>query len=300
MNAKTRAPLAAASPALVIIPARAIASRAIAIVAALGAVSRAIVLVAALAAVSLLASACATVDGSAEPPLQAGTPDEQAAAFTELGKARLLQGDLAGALSELSKAEVINPRNIDTMTLLGLTYYSRKDYDKAIEYFERALAIDPSKSEVHNNLGLVYMDMREYDKAKREFELCLADPTYARSYLAQYNLGLLAEFEGREAEAEEIYQRIMSLSPQYAAPLLRLARMRYAQERYREASDFLLNAVRLDPTSVDAYWLLAETCEKMGLTDEAAEAYGKVINLSPNTARALEAQSRVRRVLGYE
>lgn len=246
----------------------------------------------------LLMSACAPV--SRPDALQVGTPEEQAFAFTELGKARLLQGDLAGALAELSKAEAINPLNTDTLTLLGLTYYSRKDYDKAIDYFNRVLAIDPAKSDVHNNLGLVFMDLGEYDKAKQEFEICLERPTYARSYLALYNLGLLAEFQERPADAEEIYQRVMVLNPQYAAPLLRLARFRFASGEYRAASDFLLNAVRLDPSSSDAYWLLAETYEKMELPDEAAEAYGKVINLAPNTARALEAQSRVRKVLGYE
>ncbi|MDR2456764.1 MAG: tetratricopeptide repeat protein [Deltaproteobacteria bacterium] len=249
-------------------------------------------------AVCLLTASCAPAPNP--DALQAGTPEEQMAAFTELGKARLLQGDLAGALSELSKAEAINPKNIDTLTLLGLTYYTRKDYDKAIGYFTRSLALDPSKSDVHNNLGLVYMDMRDYEKAQREFELCLNDPTYARSYLALYNLGVLAEQQGRESDAEGIYQNVMMINPQYSPPFLRLATMRYGKEDYRAASDYLLNAVRLDPNSVDAYWLLAETYEKLGNRDEAAEAYGKVIILAPNTSRAMEAQSRVRRVLGYE
>jgi type IV pilus assembly protein PilF len=253
-----------------------------------------------LAAVTLLALLSGCPTGSSPDSLRKGSTEEQAAALTELGKARLLQGDLAGALSELSRALAVTPRNVDTLTLLGLTYYSRLDYEKAIEHFNKALAIDPGRSEVHNNLGLVYMDMREYDRAKQEFERSLADPTYGRSYLAQFNLGLLEEFQGRETEAEAIYQKVLVLSPQYPAPLFRLAQMRYRRQEYREAADYLLSLVRLDPGSVDGYWLLAETYERMGQADEAAEAYGKVINLVPNTPRSLEAQSRVRKVLGYE
>ena len=226
--------------------------------------------------------------------------EEQAAAFTELGKARLLQGDLAGALSELAKADTMRPNNVDTLTLLGLTYYSRKDYQEAIDFFNRALAVEPGRSEVHNNLGLVYLDTKDYVRARQEFETALADPTYARSYLALFNLGLVSEFEGQAADAEAIYKRVMLISPQYSAPLLRLARMQYAKGEYRAAADLLSNAVRLSPNSAEAYWMLAETYEKMGLADESAEAYGKVINLSPNTAMALEAQSRVRKVLGFE
>ena len=181
-------------------------------------------------AVCVLTSACGQVASGTSEIMQPGTPDEKVIAFTELGKARLLQGDLAGALSELSKAETINPKNIDTLNLLGLTYYTRKDYEKAIGYFNRVLTLDPSKSDVRNNLGLVYLDMREYDQAKREFEKCLEDPVYGRSFLALYNLGVLAEGQGRASDAETIYQNVIMINPQYAPPLLRLASMKFAAE----------------------------------------------------------------------
>jgi Tfp pilus assembly protein PilF len=251
-----------------------------------------------LIALALLASSC----GPAANPdaITAGTREEQMAAFTELGKARLLQEDLAGALSELSKAEAINPRNIDTLTLLGFTYYKRQEFDKAIEYFNRALEVDPSRSEVRNNLGLVYLEMKAYAQARREFEASFSNPTYARSYLAQYNLGLVEEAEGDSAKAEAIYRRVMAISPQYSPPYYRMGRIMSARGQHRDAADYLLNAVRLNPDYVEAYWALAETYERLGLIDEAAESYGKVINLAPNTPLAMEAQARVRKVLGFE
>jgi type IV pilus biogenesis/stability protein PilW len=232
--------------------------------------------------------------------LQVGSKEAQVTAFTELGKARLIQGDLPGALSELSKAEALNPNNIDTLTLLGLTYYRRREYDKAIDYYQKALSIEPGRSEVRNNLGLVYMDMREFDKARSEFEACLRDPTYNRPFLAQTNLGILEETLGNAEAAEAIYLKSIEISPQYATSYLRLGRINYNRGQYRQAADLLMNAIRLEGDYVEAYWVLAETYEKLKMPDEAAEAYGKVINLAPNTAMALEAQSRVRRVLGFE
>jgi Tfp pilus assembly protein PilF len=237
-----------------------------------------------------------------EPKIPPGvaTPKQQMEAYINLGQIMLLQNDLAGALSELSKAERIDPANIDVLTYLGLTYYSRKDYDKAIDYYTRALATDPTRTEIHNNLGLVYMDIKRFPEAKQEFEYCLADTTYAHPWLPQFNLGAIEQIQGNLKEAEAIYRQILAVRPQYAPPYFRLAQLFHGQGNNREAVDYLLNAVKLDPSFVDAYYLLGETHEKMGNKVEAAEAYGQVVVLSPNTPRAIEAQRKARRVLGFD
>jgi superkiller protein 3 len=217
-----------------------------------------------------------------------------------LGRILLMQNDLPGALSELSKAEQIDPNNMDVLTYLGLTYYSRQDYEKAIDYYVRALAQDPTKTDIHNNLGLVYMELKQFPEAKREFEYCLTDTTYARPWLPQLNLGAIEQIQGNLKEAEEIYRKIVTLTPQYAPPYYRLAQIIFGRGETREAIDYLKNAVRLDPSYADAYFLLGEAYEKIGNKDEAAESYGQVVVLSPNTTRAIEAQRRARRVLGFE
>ncbi|MDR2386057.1 MAG: tetratricopeptide repeat protein [Deltaproteobacteria bacterium] len=230
----------------------------------------------------------------------AASPEQQMGAHINLGRILLLQKDLAGALSELSKAEQIDPNNMEVLTYLGLTYYSRQDYDKAIDYYTRALAKDPSKTEIHNNLGLVYMDLKQFDQAKQEFEYCLKDTTYSRPWLPQFNLGTIEQIQGNFKEAEAIYRQILTLSPQYAPPYYRLAQLFFNQGKTTETIDYLLNAVKLDPSYADAYYLLGEAYEKAGKKDDAAEAYGQVVLLSPNTPRAIEAQRKARRVLGFE
>jgi Tfp pilus assembly protein PilF len=222
------------------------------------------------------------------------------AAFANLGRVLLSQGELAGAMVQLSKAEAIDPQNPDVLTLLGMTYYSRGEYDKALEYLRRALAVDPSKTEVHNNIGLVNLDLKLYDQARREFEICLNDPTYTNSHLPLLNLGQLEEAEGNTGKAEEYYRRIITLNPQFPPAYYRLARIYDLKGLHQQAVDYLLNAVRLNPNYVDAFYLLGEVYEKLNLTDESAESYGQVVVLSPNTPMALDAQRRARRVLGYE
>jgi Tfp pilus assembly protein PilF len=211
-----------------------------------------------------------------------------------------MQKDLAGALSELSKAEKIDPENTEVLTFLGLTYYQRGDYDLATEYYLRVLALDQSRTEIHNNLGLIYMNQKNFAAAKREFETCLADKTYPKPYLPNYNLGLLEEAQGKIEEAEKIYQNLLIISPQYPPPFNRLGIIYYNRGEYRKAVDYLLSAVQLDAEYVEAYYFLAQAYEKLGLTEEAAVSYGQVVVLVPNTALAIEAQGRARKVLGFE
>ncbi|MDR1110916.1 MAG: tetratricopeptide repeat protein [Deltaproteobacteria bacterium] len=232
--------------------------------------------------------------------IRPGTPEQQLEAFTNLGRVLLLQNEVAGALSELSKAEQIDPNNVEVLTYLGLAYYSRQDYPKAAAYYQKALSIEPSKTDIHNNLGLVYMDQQQYALAKAEFEICLNDPTYARPWLPQFNLGVIEQLQGHDKEAEAIYQRLLTLSPQYSPTYYRLGQIYFDGGDSQKAVDYLMSAVRLDPSYSDAYFLLGQAYEKVGNKDEAAEAFGQVVVLSPNTPRAIEAQRRARQVLGFE
>jgi Tfp pilus assembly protein PilF len=241
---------------------------------------------------------CAPSQSGSE--LRMGTPEQQMEASINLGRVLLMQNDIAGALTGLAKAERIDPNNVEVLTYTGLAFYSRRDFDKAIDYYLRAINLDPAKTDIHNNLGLVYMEQGKYDQAISEFENCLRDPTYARPWLPQFNLASVAQAQGKLADAEEMYNKLLALSPQYAPPYYRLGGIYYDRGENEKAIDYLSSAVKLDPSYADAYYLLAQAYEKAGKKDDAAEAYGQVVVLSPNTPRAIEAQRKARQVLGFE
>ncbi|MDR2421773.1 MAG: tetratricopeptide repeat protein, partial [Deltaproteobacteria bacterium] len=135
--------------------------------------------------------------------------------------------------------------------------------------------------------------------ARSEFEICLKDPTYSQVHLAQFNLGLLEESEGNLAQAEAIYLKVVN-SKQMPQAYYRLGQLALNRGEANRAVDYLLPAVKVSPTYADAYFALALAYERQGLNDEAAEAYGQVVNLTPNTSRAIDAQKRVRRLLGFQ
>jgi Tfp pilus assembly protein PilF len=117
--------------------------------------------------------------------------ESRASAHLQMGAAYLEVGDNNSALAEFSKAEALDPNNVEVILSLGRTFYRRGDYAQAVERYQKVLALDPTRTEAHNNLGLAYMRLRDFTKAREEFNLCLKDPTYGQVHYAQFNLGLL-------------------------------------------------------------------------------------------------------------
>jgi Tfp pilus assembly protein PilF len=225
--------------------------------------------------------------------------DNRLSAHLKMGAAYLEVGNWNSALAELSKADLLEPNNIEVNTYLGQTYYFRGDYPQAIERFKKVLSLDPTKTEMHNNLGLIYLKQRHFAEARQEFELCIKDPTYSNTHQAEFNLGLLEESEGRLDLAEEIYRKVIN-SNKMPEAYFRMGQLAFNRQDYQIALDYLLPALRLKPNYADAFFTVAMSYERLGRVDEAAEAYGQVVNLIPNTSLAIEAQGRARRLLGFK
>ena len=71
----------------------------------------------------------------------------------------------------LNTAVSIDKECADAYLQLGLLYFSRRDYTKAIAYYTQAIAADPQLGEAYYRLGVTYDRIGEADKAKQEFQL---------------------------------------------------------------------------------------------------------------------------------
>ncbi|PKP56884.1 hypothetical protein CVT91_12025 [Candidatus Atribacteria bacterium HGW-Atribacteria-1] len=76
------------------------------------------------------------------------------------------------AEEEFQQAIYLNPKFTEVHHYLGLLYFQKKDYDKAIEQWSKILEIEtdfPNKYIVLNNLGIVYNKKEMSDKALEYF-----------------------------------------------------------------------------------------------------------------------------------
>lgn len=103
---------------------------------------------------------------------------------------------------------------------------------------------------------------------------------------AQYIQGVFYQDEGRFAEAEQAYERAISLDSTFAGAHLALGSVYERTGRLDEAVARYRSAVRFDPEADHGYFALGNALYQKGLAQEAIEAYERALSLNPRHSRA--------------
>jgi len=88
--------------------------------------------------------------------------------------------------------------------------------------------------------------------------------------------------EGRLAEAEQIYQKILRVEADQVEALHFLGLLRHQMEQHEEAIRLMSQAISLDPEYADAINNLGNVFKVLERFDEAGQAFRKVIDLRPD------------------
>jgi len=121
---------------------------------------------------------------------------------------------LAQAASPLLAKLQSNPKDFETLRLLGNVYYDGQAYPQAIEYYGKALAIDPKNPDVITDYGTAYWYTGNADKAIEEFKKSLAiRPNHPGT---MFNLGIVM-WQGKKdpAGAVAVWEQLLKTNPNY-------------------------------------------------------------------------------------
>jgi tetratricopeptide (TPR) repeat protein len=147
--------------------------------------------------------------------------------------------------SRFERAVRIYPAYHDAYSQLGLVYYRRKDYGKAMELYELALRHKPNFALVYSNMGIIFFERGELDKAREVYEKAVSfDP---RMKDALRNLGAVHAMQGNFGEAIRWFSQGLEYWPD--DPTLN----QYLGSAYRDAGQpekgrpYMEKARRLDP-----------------------------------------------------
>lgn len=170
----------------------------------------------------------------------------------------LTKKDEASANRVLEEAFREN-HSADLAERLAETYLSRNEYEKAVVYLETLVEEEPTNENNKLRLSLVYWQLRWLDKA-RVILSGLAE-RYPASSEINFYLGEL-EMERKNVDgALAYYQKIQ---PDYAKYDQMVGRVVFAyrqQKRFKDAEDFLQNALAKRPDVVAFYPVLASLYE---------------------------------------
>ncbi|MBN1237492.1 MAG: tetratricopeptide repeat protein [Gammaproteobacteria bacterium] len=88
----------------------------------------------------------------------------------------------------------------------GAAAFSSEEFDTALTHFLAARELGLDGPAIHYNLGVCHYKLGDWRSARAEFE-AIAERFPEMRALAQYNLGLVAQKEQRDAEAQSLFRQ---------------------------------------------------------------------------------------------
>lgn len=134
-------------------------------------------------------------------------------------------GMMSDALTQAEEAVSKDPKNVDSLLLLGGLYSSMKLFPKALEQYNAVLKLDPKNMDAPLYIGAVYSEQKQYDKAVHYFESLVKNPEYATPHLIYYYIGRVRADQPEkkyQAVAEQSFKRALKEKPDFVDGVMAL------------------------------------------------------------------------------
>ncbi len=204
---------------------------------------------------------------------------QRARAHTDLGRHYLLDGRYEVALEEARIALESEGSYAPGHNLRGLTYMALNKNELAEESFRRALGLAKNDPEINNDYGWFLCQTGRAKAAINHFRVAINNPLYQMPVKPLTNAGLclLLMNEDRKAEdrqAEDYLLRALRLDPKHATAIFWLADIAYRGNRFGDALVRLKDLHNMMEPVAQSAWLALRLARKMGDRDEEARMMG--------------------------
>jgi tetratricopeptide (TPR) repeat protein len=152
-------------------------------------------------------------------------------------------------------------------------FEAQNRYSDAIAEYRKAIEMNPGAPELHYRLGRALLleshDPAVLEKAANEFrsELKVTPEDGA----CEFQLGQIAQVEGRTQEARSHFERALALSPSFVQALIALGKLCSQQKDYKEAISLLSRATGLQPANETAHYALMTAYRDAGDMEKAQQ-----------------------------
>ena len=177
------------------------------------------------------------------------------------------------------------------MGLIGALYLFRKDGDRtdnfktAKTWLLRALELNRT-APILSLLGAAHYRLGEKDGAKDAYQAAIElDASYEEAY---FNLGVLEQEEGNDAESERLLRRAIQLDPERLGAHGRLGVLLHKRGRHSEAESEFRRCIETDPSDYFSHLYLANNLGVQRREVEAEQEYRAAIKLRPGQEPAIK------------
>ncbi len=212
---------------------------------------------------------------------------------------------------------------------IGMSYFSKREYDKAIIEFEKSIELDANHTESYYYLGQCYLQkgiteynnkniFKAYSLYRKANELAeQAIPIYEKiiednpedlnSYLRLgyiYETRSIAPFVNEYDKALECYLKALSLDAASESKNkgihvylnTRAGSVYYQMKDYLQAIECLERAEKISPHNIEVNYYLGLSYDKIGETEKAREYLSRVIESAPQSEFAQEAEKKLKKI----
>jgi type IV pilus assembly protein PilF len=157
------------------------------------------------------------------------------------GTQSLMTQDYTDALSNLLKANELEPNNAEIMNNLGMAYYFKGEKDLAIETLKKSLSLKDN-SDAKVNIASIYFNDGDLNSAEKIYSSVLKDLTYDKQARTFYNLGLISVKRSRPDEAEGYFQKSLKEDNSYCPSYYQLGLIKYSVGKFNQSLKNFRNA----------------------------------------------------------
>lgn len=174
-----------------------------------------------------------------------------------------------------------NPNDVDALFELGLIYYQKQQFDKAIQPLDKALKIAPSYVDVRLTLIKCYLATKQLATASQ-----VLDTGGAQTPNQQLQLYRLKSELNNTIKPEDIITNVEPNLPSYIASfkpgILDTIKTLRAQGKVKQAYDKAINYLKTHPNDVDVQVQFGLMAFQQAHLNEANSYLEKALNQAPN------------------
>lgn len=158
------------------------------------------------------------------------------------GTQNLMAQEYTEALTNLLKADKMDPNNSAILTNLGMAYYFKGEKQEAIKVLERSIVIDKNNSDSKVNLASIYFREGDLKQSERMYREVLKDLTYDKQARTLYNLGIIEIEKSDSVAAENYFRKSLKEDSNYCPASFQLGLMNYNRKEYQKSHTLFKDA----------------------------------------------------------
>jgi choline-sulfatase len=197
-------------------------------------------------------------------------------------------GKLADARDAFEKLLRQRPQHAGTSFSLAVVVFKQKDYAKALELLKQTLALTPQDYSCHLYMAAALAETNRSEEALAHFQEAEKLEPRSDEVLVQYGACLLRAGHADQSAAK--FQKALQISPHNQKARLGLA---MAQGKTEDVVSQYTQALKSNPSDIQAHNGLAAILLQQGAPDKALEQWGQSLRLNPNQPDVLAASARV-------